>query len=104
MDARPNTWQNGNLCGLTETGMNETTRADNKQHPNSDSKPARAGQALGTTALLLAVLALFAAGWLAVPLVACGILKIAYDLAIWRAFRRIRLDDTTRAQALIQGS
>jgi MFS family permease len=48
--------------------------------------------------------ALFAAGWLAAPLVACGILKIAYDLAIWRAFRRISLDDTMRAQPLIQGS
>lgn len=34
--------------------------------------------------------ALFAAGWLAAPLVACGLLKIAYDLAIWRAFRKIR--------------
>ena len=33
--------------------------------------------------------ALFAAGWLPAPLVACGILKIAYDLAIKRAFRRI---------------
>jgi MFS family permease len=32
--------------------------------------------------------ALFAAGWLAAPLIACGVLKIAYDLAIWRAFRR----------------
>ncbi len=32
---------------------------------------------------------LFASGWLAAPLVACGVLKIAYDLAIWRAFRRI---------------
>lgn len=32
--------------------------------------------------------ALFAAGWLAAPLVACGCLKIAYDLALWRAFRR----------------
>jgi len=32
--------------------------------------------------------ALFAAGWLAVPLIACGCLKIAYDLALWRAFRR----------------
>ncbi len=32
--------------------------------------------------------ALFAAGMLATPLVACGALKIAYDLAIWRAFRR----------------
>lgn len=34
--------------------------------------------------------ALFAAGWLAAPLVACGLLKIAYDVAIWRAFRRIK--------------
>jgi MFS family permease len=34
--------------------------------------------------------ALFAAGWLAAPLVACGMLKIAYDIAVWRAFRRIR--------------
>ena len=31
--------------------------------------------------------ALFAAGWLAAPLVLCGALKIAYDLALWRAFR-----------------
>ena len=28
-----------------------------------------------------------AAGWLAAPLVLCGALKIAYDLALWRAFR-----------------
>ncbi|MBK7813714.1 MAG: MFS transporter [Rhodocyclaceae bacterium] len=34
--------------------------------------------------------ALFAAGWLAAPLIACGGLKIAYDLAIWRAFRSIK--------------
>lgn len=33
--------------------------------------------------------ALFAAGWLAAPLVACGALKIAYDLAIWHAFREV---------------
>lgn len=32
---------------------------------------------------------LLAAGWLAAPLVACGALKIAYDLAIWRAFRGV---------------
>ncbi len=32
--------------------------------------------------------ALLAAGWLAAPLVACGALKIAYDLTLWRAFRR----------------
>jgi MFS family permease len=37
--------------------------------------------------------ALFAAGWLAAPLVACGVLKIAYDLAIWSAFRRVSADD-----------
>jgi MFS family permease len=34
--------------------------------------------------------ALFATGWLAAPLVACGVLKIAYDLTLWRAFRRIK--------------
>lgn len=32
--------------------------------------------------------ALFAAGWLAAPLLACGVLKIAYDLALLAAFRR----------------
>jgi MFS family permease len=32
--------------------------------------------------------ALFATGWLAAPLIACGCLKIAYDLALWRAFRK----------------
>jgi MFS family permease len=32
--------------------------------------------------------ALFAAGWLAAPLVACGLLKITYDLTLLFAFRR----------------
>lgn len=32
--------------------------------------------------------ALFAAGWLAAPLVACGVLKITYDLMLWKAFRQ----------------
>ncbi len=36
--------------------------------------------------------ALFAAGWLAVPLLACGVLKIAYDFSLWRAFRNHRVD------------
>ena len=31
---------------------------------------------------------LFQSGWAAAPLVACGVLKIAYDLALWFAFRR----------------
>jgi len=34
--------------------------------------------------------ALFAAGWLAAPLVICGGLKIIYDIAIWRAFRKVK--------------
>lgn len=33
--------------------------------------------------------ALFAAGWLAAPLVASGLLKIGYDFAVWHAFRRM---------------
>lgn len=33
--------------------------------------------------------ALFAAGALAAPLVACGVLKIAYDVALYAAFRRV---------------
>ena len=31
--------------------------------------------------------ALFAAGWIAAPLIGCGLLKIAYDQTLWRAFR-----------------
>jgi MFS family permease len=37
--------------------------------------------------------ALFAAGWISLPLIGCGVLKIAYDLALWRAMRRDRLDE-----------
>jgi MFS family permease len=37
--------------------------------------------------------AMFAAGWLAAPLITCGVLKIAYDLALWRAFRSHRPPD-----------
>jgi MFS family permease len=38
--------------------------------------------------------ALFAAGFLAAPLVASGVLKIAYDLTLWRACRGHDLDAT----------
>ena len=31
--------------------------------------------------------AMFAAGWLAAPLLLCGVLKIGYDLTLWRACR-----------------
>jgi MFS family permease len=34
---------------------------------------------------------LLAAGWLAAPLVACGVLKITYDLALLRTFRGVEL-------------
>ena len=33
----------------------------------------------------------FAAGWIALPLVACGVLKVGYDLALWRSRRGLRL-------------
>lgn len=33
---------------------------------------------------------LFQSGWTAMPLVVCGVVKITYDLALWRAFRRFR--------------
>lgn len=37
--------------------------------------------------------ALFAVGLISLPLVACGALKIGYDLVLWRAMRRHRVDD-----------
>jgi MFS family permease len=37
--------------------------------------------------------ALFAAGWISLPLIACGVLKIAYDLVLWRACRRDSLQE-----------
>ena len=37
--------------------------------------------------------ALFAAGWLAPPLVGCGVLKIGYDLTLWRACRGDALEE-----------
>lgn len=37
--------------------------------------------------------ALFAAGWLAAPLLACGFLKIVYDLALWQSFRLHPIDE-----------
>lgn len=36
--------------------------------------------------------AFFAAGWLATPLIGCGVLKLAYDLALWRAMRLERIE------------
>jgi len=37
--------------------------------------------------------ALFAAGWMSAPLIGCGMLKLAYDVALWRAFRSHPTDD-----------
>jgi MFS family permease len=37
--------------------------------------------------------AMFAAGWISAPLIACGALKIGYDLLLWRACRRQSLKD-----------
>jgi hypothetical protein len=36
---------------------------------------------------------MLAAGWIALPLVACGALKTAYDLVLWRACRHEVLDE-----------
>jgi len=36
---------------------------------------------------------LFAAGWISAPLVACGVLKICYDLALWRSCRGDALEE-----------
>jgi len=36
--------------------------------------------------------ALFAAGWISLPLIACGVLKTAYDLTLWAACRKESLD------------
>jgi MFS family permease len=33
--------------------------------------------------------ALMSAGWIAAPFILCGLLKTAYDLALWRAFRHL---------------
>lgn len=38
--------------------------------------------------------ALFVAGWISAPLIACGALKIGYDLALWHACRAQPLGDT----------
>ena len=39
---------------------------------------------------------LFAAGWIAAPLVACGAIKIAYDLTLWRVCRGDVLEEHSR--------
>jgi uroporphyrin-3 C-methyltransferase len=56
------------ICGLTETAMSESSKAmsesgNNTQDPASGYKSTTSRQALGTTTLLLAALALLAAGW-----------------------------------------
>jgi len=37
--------------------------------------------------------ALFAAGWISAPLVACGVLKICYDLTLWRSCRSDAIEE-----------
>ncbi|MFN2645511.1 MAG: MFS transporter [Burkholderiales bacterium] len=41
--------------------------------------------------------ALFAAGAMATPLIACGVLKIVYDLALYAAFRRVEAERAATA-------
>ena len=46
--------------------------------------------------------AMFTAGWLAAPLVICGVLKIAYDLAMLKAFRSHRGIDASAEHPLAE--
>jgi hypothetical protein len=62
-------------------------------------RPAAAGLTAVPRSLAAAVSpalagALFSAGWIAMPLLACGVLKIGYDLALWQAFRRSKPADS----------
>jgi hypothetical protein len=41
----------------------------------------------------------FAAGWQTAPFIVCGVLKIAYDLALLWAFRHIRPPEERQAGA-----
>ncbi len=50
-------------------------------------------RSLASTASPMLSGALLASGWLAAPLVACGALKIAYDLGVLFAFRRVQIDE-----------
>ena len=38
---------------------------------------------------------LFQSGWMSLPLVVCGVMKIAYDLMLWGAFRSVEQRDST---------
>jgi MFS family permease len=38
---------------------------------------------------------LFQSGWMSLPLIVCGVLKIAYDLMLWAAFRSVEQRDST---------
>ncbi len=40
--------------------------------------------------------ALFAAGWMSAPFAAAGVLKIVYDLALWRGFRSVKPPEEDR--------
>jgi len=46
-------------------------------------------RSLASAASPLLAGALLQFGWSAAPLVVCGVLKIGYDLVLWRAFRGV---------------
>jgi len=67
--------------------MSVVTPAERAAAASFTAVPRSLASALGPTLGA----ALFATGWLAAPLVLCGALKVAYDLALWRAFRAQQL-------------
>jgi MFS family permease len=64
--------------------MNVVTPAERAAAASFTSVPRSLASAISPTLGA----AMFAAGWLAAPLVACGVLKIAYDLTLWGVFRK----------------
>lgn len=88
------------LCRATLSQMDVPTRSAYVMSVVTPPERAAAASFTATPRSLAAALspslggALFAAGFLAAPLVACGSLKIIYDLALWRSFRQHQLGTT----------
>ena len=68
--------------------MSVVTPAERNAAASFTATPRSLAAALGPTLGT----AMFAAGFLAAPLVVAGGLKIAYDLALWRSFRNHQID------------
>jgi len=68
--------------------MSAVTPAERAAAASATAVPRSLAAALGPSLGGL----LLAAGWLAAPVAACGLLKLGYDIALWAACRKHRLD------------